>query len=74
MRFSDRPLQHASFFATLCFDVIVPGVLRVPIKVIVMNGDLRDVIRDGWGSRPACAVHADRRVMDFGRRPGSRQP
>jgi hypothetical protein len=39
-RFSGRPIRHASFFDVLCFDVIVPGVLRVPIEVIVMNGDL----------------------------------
>jgi len=73
-RFSDRPLPHASFADASCFDVIVPGVLRVPIDVIVMNGDLRDVIGDGWGSRPACAVHADRRGMEFGRRPGACEP
>jgi len=30
-----------------------------------MNGDLRDVIRDGWGRLSACAVQADRRVMDI---------
>ena len=73
-RHSGRPLRHASFYDASCLNVIVPGVLRVPIDVIVMNGDLRDVIRDGWGSRPACAVYANRRVMDFGRRPGSCQP
>jgi len=48
--------------------------LRVPMEVIGMRGDLRDVIRDGWGSRPACAVHTDRRVMDFWRRPGPDEP
>jgi hypothetical protein len=35
------------------------------MEVIVMGGDLRDVIRDGWGSRPACTVQADTRIMDF---------
>lgn len=39
-----------------------------------MRGDLRDVIRDGRGSRPARTVYADRRVMDFGRRPGAGEP
>jgi len=70
----ERWISTPLFYDALCFDVIVPGVLRVPIGVVVMNGDLRDLIRDGRGSRPACAVHADRRVMDFGRRPCSCQP
>jgi hypothetical protein len=39
------------------------------IKGIVIDGDLRDVIHDIWGSLPACAVHTDRRIMDFRRRP-----
>jgi hypothetical protein len=33
-------------------DVCVPGVFRVPIKVIVINGELRtDVIHDVWDGR-----------------------
>jgi len=52
MHFSGRPIRHASFFDTLCFDVIVPCVLRLPTELIVMNGDLRDVIHDVWGSLP----------------------
>ena len=44
------------------------------MKVIVMGGDLGVVIRDGWGRTPACAMDADRRVMDFGRRPGACEP
>ncbi len=50
---------------------LIPGLTST---FLVMNGDLRDVIRDGCGSRPACAVHADRRVMDFGRRSGACEP
>ena len=43
--------------------------------MIVIDGELTtDVIHDVWGSRLACALHADRRVMDFRRRPGSDQP
>jgi len=37
-----------------------------------MRVDLGDVIRDGWGSRPAGAVVW--RVMDFGWRSGSGEP
>ena len=45
------------------------------IKVIVIDGELTtDVIHDVWGSRPACAVHTDRRVMDFRRRPVPDEP
>ncbi len=44
------------------------------IKVIVIDGELRDVIRDGWGRRPACTGQADRGVVDFRRRPGSDEP
>ena len=40
-----------------------------------MDGELTtDVIHDVWGSRPACAVHADKRVVDFRRRPGPDEP
>jgi hypothetical protein len=47
----------------LGLDVFVPGVFRVPIKGIVMDGQLTtDVLHDVWGSRPACAVHADRQA------------
>ena len=43
--------------------------------MIVFDGELTtDVIHDVWGSRPACAVHTDRRVMDFRRRPGPDEP
>ena len=64
--FLDSPTLR--LYDALCLNVIVPGVLRIPIDVVVMNGDLRDVIRDGWGSRPDCAVQVDRRGMDFWRR------
>jgi hypothetical protein len=30
-----------------------------------MDGDLRDVIHDGWGRQPAFAMYADRRIMDL---------
>jgi len=53
---------------TLCLDVIVPGVFRVPIGVIVIEGDSRDVIHDVWVSLTVCAVQADRLVMYFRRR------
>jgi hypothetical protein len=43
-RFSDRPLRHASFYDALCLDVVVPGVLRVPIEVIVIYFGLKDWI------------------------------
>ncbi|MFH1954361.1 MAG: hypothetical protein ABIL06_22425 [Pseudomonadota bacterium] len=47
----------------------------VPIEVIVIDGELTtDVIHDVWGSRPACFVYADRRIMDFRRRPGPDEP
>ena len=49
---SATPLFHDALY----LDVVVPGVLRVSIKVIVMNGELRDVIHDVWGSRAAYAV------------------
>ena len=40
-----------------------------------MDGELTtDVLRDVWGSPPACTVHTDRRVMDFRRRPGPDEP
>src|SRR3972149_4314655 len=45
----------------LCLDVVLPGVFRVPIKAIVIEGKLRNFIHDVWGSRSACAEHADRR-------------
>jgi hypothetical protein len=45
------------------------------MEVIVIDGELTtDVIHDVWGSRPACFVYADRRVMDFRRRPGPDEP
>jgi hypothetical protein len=37
-------------YDALCFDVIVPGVLRIPIDMIPMGVDLRDDIRDRWGN------------------------
>jgi hypothetical protein len=57
-------------------NVFVPGIFKVPIEVIVIDGELKtDIIHDVWGSRPACVVHAaDRRVMDFRRRPGPDEP
>lgn len=57
-RFTGRPPRHASFFDALCFDVSVPGVLRVPVEVIIMNGDLRDVIRDGGQTPCPCCRQA----------------
>jgi hypothetical protein len=42
-RFSDRPLRHAFFFDALCFDVIVPGLLMVPMEVIGIHFGLK-----GW--------------------------
>ena len=71
-RVLSRHHRHASFHEASCLDVIVPGVLRVPVGMIVMGGDLRDVIRAGWCSRPARAV--ERRVMDFGWRSGACVP
>ncbi|MBN2568150.1 MAG: hypothetical protein JXB42_01840 [Deltaproteobacteria bacterium] len=71
-RFSGKPLRRSSFLDASCLDVMIPGVLRVPIEVIVTNEDLRDVIRDAWGSRPV--VRKDRRVMDSGRRFGPGEP
>ena len=60
----------------LCLDVVLPGVFRVPIKpaIVLIDGKLRNFIHGVWGSRSACAVHADRRVMDFRRWSGSDQP
>ena len=68
---SDKPILKA-----LCLDVVLPGVFRVPIKpaIAVIDGKLRNFIHDVWGSRSACAVHAERRVMDFRWRSGSDQP
>jgi len=34
------------YYDASCLDVIVPGVLRIPVEVIAMNVDLRDVILD----------------------------
>jgi len=58
---SFTPLFHDAS----CLDVVVPGVLRVPIEVIIMEEELRDVIHDGWGRWHGCTVHTDRRVVDF---------
>jgi hypothetical protein len=56
-------------------DVFVTGVFRVRIEMIVIDGELTaEVIHDVWGSRPACFVYADRRIMDFRRRPGPDEP
>ena len=71
-RVLSRHHRHASFHEASCLDVIVPGVLRIPVEVIAMNVDLRDVIRDGCGSRPARAI--EWWVMDFGRRSGACEP
>jgi hypothetical protein len=56
-------------FKALCLNVFIPGIFRVPIKVIVIDGKLRVLIHDVWGSWPAFVAHADRRVMDFRWRP-----
>lgn len=58
----------------LCLDVILPGVFRVPIEVLVIDGELRNIIHDALGNLIARFVHTDRRVMDFWRRSGSDQP
>ena len=43
--------------------------------MIVIDGELTaEVIHDVCGSRPACFVYADRRIMDFRRRPGPDEP
>ena len=42
--------------------------------MIVIDGELRDIIHDNWVYRPACAVRRDRRIMDFRRWPCSGQP
>ena len=39
-------------------DVIIPGVFRIPIKLIVIDGQLRCII-SLWVSWPAFAVYAD---------------
>jgi hypothetical protein len=52
--------------------VIVEQPAHFSVEFLVMNEDPRDVIGDGWGSLPACAV--DRRVMDFGRWPEPDKP
>jgi hypothetical protein len=68
---SCAPLFHDA----ICLDVFIPGIFRVPIEVIVIDGELTtDVIHDVWGSRPAFAVRTDSRVMDFRRRPGPDEP
>jgi hypothetical protein len=46
---SDGPLLLASFHDALCLDIVVPGVFRVPIDVIVIDGDLRDITYGVWG-------------------------
>jgi hypothetical protein len=51
------------FFEASCLDEIVPGVLRVPIEMIVMRGDLRDVIRNGFGSRSAFDIGLDKTLL-----------
>jgi|SRR3990172_10091949 len=71
---SDKPILPSQILKALCLDVVLPEVFRVPIKVIVIDGKLRNFIHDVWGGRSACAVHADRRVMDFRWRSGSDQP
>ena len=48
--------------------------LKVPIEVLVIDGELRNIIHDALGNLIARFVHADRRVMDFRRRSGSDQP
>jgi hypothetical protein len=41
-----RPLLHTSFSRYVMLDVVGPGIFGVPIKVSVIEGDLRDVIHD----------------------------
>jgi hypothetical protein len=48
--------------------------IRIRIEVIIAGELTAEVIHDVWGSRPACFVYADRRVMGFRRRPGPNQP
>ena len=71
---SYKPILPSQILKALCLDVVIPRVFRVPIEVIVIEGKLRNVIHDVWGGCPACAVHADRRSMNFRRRPCSCQP
>jgi hypothetical protein len=43
-RFSDPPLWLAAFCDASCLDVIIPGVLRVPVEVIVIHSGLNSSI------------------------------
>jgi hypothetical protein len=43
-RFSDPPLWLAAFCDASCLYVIIPGVLRVPVEVIVIHSGLNSSI------------------------------
>jgi hypothetical protein len=66
---SDRlpytPIIHEALGLLVPFrvDVFVPGVFRVPIEEIVMDGDLRNIVHVALGNLFACFVYADGRVM-----------
>ena len=56
------------FYEALCLGVFVPGVFRVPIEEIVMDGELRNIVHVALGNLFACFVYADGRVMYLRRR------
>ena len=61
-------------FKALCLNIFVPGIFRVQIEAIVLDGELRNIVHVALENLLACFVYADRRVMDFRRRPGPDQP
>ena len=48
-----RTSEFSNWIEALCLDIVIPGILRVPIKMIVIDGELRDIIHDNWVYRPA---------------------
>ena len=46
----------------LCLNIFVPGIFRVPIEEIVLDGELRNIVHVALGNLLACFVYADRRI------------
>jgi hypothetical protein len=71
--FSDPPLWLAAFCDASCLDVIIPGVLRVPVEVIVIHSGLNssiffkgdDLLHTGRNGALYCTLNASVQTMPF---------
>jgi hypothetical protein len=43
----------------LCLNVFIRGIFRVPIEMVIVDGELRNIIHDALGNWPACVVHVN---------------